>query len=523
MNAVAGIRRQAELDYDPQPKQIQLHRSPANEILFGGAAGPGKSRALRVEGFYYCSAIPNLQAYLFRRTFPELEDNHIINSLMEFPPEICRYNEQKKRWHFHNGSMLHMCHCQHEKNVFIYQGAEIHLLLIDELTTFTQFIYDYLFNRVRCTLPHIPPEMKHKIPGVICASNPGNVGHEWVKARWVRYADAYELKRAPRDPEHPEHLPMLRQYIPGLLEDNPILMERDPGYITRLNNLPEPWRTAYMKGDWDIFMGQAFMFSERHHVIKPMPIPEGAPIYWTFDWGFGRPFSMGWWWIDADGRFYRFTELYGQMPGAEPNTGTRWTDDVIAQKIIEHEQKHGLRDGEGHMVGGRDIHRIGSPDCWSKKPDYRGGGQGPSTAETFESKGITMRPGDPTRILKIRQFHERLRIPTNPDGTEGVPMMLVYDTCKDFIRTIPTLQSDPDNPEDVDTNSEDHTYDESALLCMARPMHMDLIAIQKEVEAKEKAAVRAKLDTASQKAWGELDDIAKKQSSTPNESDYVEL
>ena len=519
--AFLATRRQAKFDYTAQDKQRQLHESPANEILFGGAAGPGKSRALRAEAFIYCSMIPHLQAYLFRRTYPELEDNHIINALMEYPPEIARYNEQKKRFHFHNGSMLHMCHCQHEKNVFIYQGAEIHLLLIDELTTFTQFIYDYLFQRVRCTLPHIPDAVRHKIPGVITASNPGGVGHEWVKARWVNYAQPYELKRAPKDPEHPEHMPMLRQFIPGLLEDNPILMERDPGYITRLNNLPEPWRTAYMKGDWDIFMGQAFMFSKRHHVIKPMPIPEGAPIYWTMDWGFGAPFSIGWWWIDADGRFYRFSELYGQMPGAEPNTGVRWTDETIAQKIIEHEVKHGLRDKNG--VQQRDIHRIGSPDCWSKKPDYKGGGQGPSTAETFESKGISMRPGDPTRILKIRQFHERLRIPTNPDGSEGMPMMLVYDTCEDFIRTIPTLQTDEKNREDIDTDSEDHAYDEAALLCMARPMHMDLVAIQKEVEAKEKAAARSKLDHSAQSAWKEVDELEKKHSETPSESDWRPL
>lgn len=390
----------------------------------------------------------------------------------------------------------------------------MHLLLIDELTTFTQFIYDYLFNRVRCTLD-LPAHVKHKIPGVICASNPGGVGHEWVKARWVRYAKPYELKRAPKDPEHPEHQPMLRQFIPGLLEDNPILMERDPGYITRLNNLPEPWRTAYMYGDWNLFMGQAFMFSERHHVIKPMPIPDGAPLYWTFDWGFGKPFSMGWWWIDADGRFYRFTELYGQMPGAEANTGVRWTDAVIADKLLAHEEKHG--------IGGKDIHRIGSPDCWSKKPDYKGGGQGPSTAETFASKGIIMRPGDPNRILKIRQFHERLRIPTEVDGAEGTPMMLVYDTCHDFIRTIPTLQTDEKNREDVDTDGEDHAYDEAALLCMARPMQMDLVAIQKEVEAREKAAKRATLDPASQAAWNERDKLKEKYSKKPNESEFRPL
>jgi len=434
--------------------------------------------------------------------------------MMEFPHTVARYNQQHKRWHFHNGSMLHFCHCQYEKDVFNYQGAEIHLLLIDELTTFTQFIYDYLFQRVRCTLD-LPERIKHKVPGVVCASNPGGVGHEWVKARWVKYAKPYELKRAPKDPENPQHKPMVRQFIPGLLDDNPILMERDPGYITRLNNLPEPWRSAYKHGDWDLFMGQAFMFSDRHHVIKPMPIPDGAPIYWTFDWGFGAPFSMGWWWIDGDGRFYRFSEIYGQMPGAEPNTGVRWSDEVLADKILSHEKKHG--------IDSNIVNRIGSPDCWSKKPDYKGGGQGPSTAETFQSKGISMRPGDPSRILKIRQFHERLRIPVEQDGTEGTPMILVYDTCQDFIRTIPTLQSDPNNVEDVDTDGEDHCYDEAALLCMARPMHMDLQLIKQEIAAKKKRAKRKQLPKAAQAAWKEVDDLAKKHKPPAAESDYVEL
>jgi len=495
---LAGIKRKIVFDYNPQPKQLQLHQSPANEILFGGAAGPGKSRALRAEAFIWCTRIPNLQVYLFRRTYPELEENHIINSWMEFPREACRYNQQHKRWHFHNGSMLHFAHCQHEKDVFMYQGAEIHLLLIDELTTFTSFQYDYLYQRVRCTLD-IPEKYRHKIPGVECASNPGGVGHEFTKARWVKFAAPYELKRGPKDPEHPEIKPSVRQFIPGLLEDNPTLLERDPGYVTRLNNLPEPWRTAYKMGDWDIFMGQAFQFSDRHHVIKPMPIPDGAPLYWTFDWGFGAPYSIGWWWIDADGRFYRHSELYGQMRGAEPNTGVRHTDEIIAGLVHAREKELGIAD--------KGIIRIGSPDCWSKKPDYKGGGQGPSTAEVFETKGISMRPGDPSRKLKIRQFHERLRIPVEADGAEGVPMLLVYDTCKDFIRTIPTLQSDENDVEDVDTKGEDHCYDESALLCMARPLHMDTVAIAKEMASRALAEKRKKLDGASQEAWNELDRI----------------
>ena len=438
--------------------------------------------------------IPNLQVFLFRRTYPELEQNHILKSWLEFPTDVARYNKAEKRWEFWNGAMFHFCHCQHEQSSFIYQGAEIHVLLIDELTTFTQFIYDYLFGRVRCTI-EIPDQYKHKVPGVYCGSNPGNVGHQWVKERWVNFAKPYELKRAPSDPQNPDAPAMVRQYIPGLLEDNPILNKVDPGYITRLNNLPEPWRTAYKEGNWEIFIGQMFLFSERHHVIKPRPIPMGAPLYMTFDWGFGAPYSMGWWWLDADGRFYRFKEHYGQMPGAEPNTGTRESDTILADHIKRIEEDEGITGKVTHIL---------SPDCWNKKPDYQGGGQGKSTAEVFAECGITnLQKGDPARMLKVRQFHERLRIPVNEDGTEGVPMMVVYDTCKDFIRTIPALTHDENKVEDVDTKLEDHTYDEAALLCMARPISLDPEAVAAEVRHKEREEKEKELDRSAQAAWKE--------------------
>lgn len=448
--------------YRPQPKQVQMHICAANEILFGGAAGPGKSHALRHEGLDWALRIPGLQVYLFRRTFPELEKNHILPSLAEFPESIGKYRDQKHRWEFPNGSMLHFCACQYEKDVFAYQGAEIHLLLIDELTTFSEFQYDYLRGRVRCTVD-IPTVMAEigcnqkqidfavsKIPGIVCASNPGGIGHEFAKRRWVDYAPPYTIKQATS-----EEGGMLRAFIPGLLEDNPILLDRDPKYRDRLNALPEPYRTAYMKGDWDIFLGQAFLLSREHHVIPPLPIPSNAPIYMTFDWGFGAPFSLLWWWVDSDGRGYLFSEWYGW--NGTPNQGLRLTDPEIAQGIVEREK--------GMDLIGHGLYRYAGPDCFSKKPDYRGGGQGPSTAEVFASFGLHLTPGDPSRELKIRQFRERLRV--LPDAP---PMIQVYNTCTQFIRTIPLIQTDPNNPEYVDENGELHCFDSACHFAMARPI-----------------------------------------------------
>ncbi len=449
-------------EYVPHPKQVLFHRSPGNELLYGGAAGPGKSHALRHEGFTWCMRIPGLHVYLFRRTHPDLEKNHILPSLNEFPSRLGTYKSHNKRWEFRNGSMLHFCHCQYEKDVFHYQGAEIHLLLIDELTTFTEFMYDYLRGRVRCAL-EIPEKYKHKIPGIATGSNPGGEGHEFVKSRWVDPDPLKEMKllRAP-DKEGG----MLRQYIPGKLEDNPSLTLNDPTYINRLDALPEPYRSAYKNGDWDIFLGQAFHLSKEHHIIPPLAIPGNSPIYMTFDWGYGAPFSVGWWWVDSDGRIYRFAEWYGW--NKTPNQGLRITDSEIAETINKKEDALKIK-GREPMI------RLAGQDCFQKKPDYRGGGQGPSTTDVFADHGLILTEGDPSRAAKIKQFHERLRIIRDEKGMViQVPMMQVYDTCKQFIRTIPLLQNDAHNVEDIDTTGEDHPYDEACHICMARPILPEL-------------------------------------------------
>ncbi len=469
--------------YNPHPKQEIFHKCSANEILYGGAAGPGKSHALRHEGLTWCMRIPGLHVYLFRRTFPDLEKNHIIPSLEEFPHDIGKYRDQKKRWEFKNGSMLHFCHAQYEKDVFHYQGAEIHILLIDELTSFTEFMYDYLRGRTRCTL-NIPAKYKHKVPGVYCGSNPGGIGHEFVKTRWVDPDPKKEmlLRRASKNEGG-----MLRCYIPGLLKDNPSLTENDPGYEDRLDGLPEPYRTAYKEGDWDIFMGQAFNFGARH-IIKPIPIPEFSPLYMTFDWGFGAPFSLGFWWVDSDNRLYRFSEWYGW--NGTPNQGLRLTDPQVGEGIRQRKKQFHIEDKE--------IIEIGGQDCFSKKADYKGGGQGPSTAEIFREYGIKLRPGDARRDLKLRQFHSRLRI---PEDENELPMLVVYDTCEQFRRTIPLLQTDPLNVEDIDTAMEDHIYDEACHLCMARPMGVDDDKIKKIIQERQKKAKLAELDDVSRRFW----------------------
>jgi len=225
--------------------------------------------------------------------------------------------------------------------------------------------------------------------------------------------------------------------------------------------------------------GKGLPFHREYHVIEPIEVPQGAQVYMTFDYGYAAPYSIGYWWVDQDNRIYRFSEIYGNDKSAErPDIGLRQTDQEIAKTILKHEESIGIRC--------RSIIRISDPTCFNKKPDYKGGGQGPSTAEIFTKFQIYLSPGDPSRIGKIRQFRNRLTLLENEP-----PMMQIYSTCTHFIRTIPLLRDDEKNPEDIDTTGEDHCYDEACHICMSRPLSMEGFVIKlsetdKRIERLEK-------------------------------------
>ncbi|MFZ3046294.1 MAG: hypothetical protein WA151_10295, partial [Desulfatirhabdiaceae bacterium] len=363
-------------------------------------------------------------------------------------------DQQTNYVRFKNGASVTLAAIQKLEQVNDFIGAQFTEIAFDEAPMFPWFLklVDKLKGSNRS--PH----------GVPCrmfgTGNPGGPGHLQVK-------EYFGLGTGGVPPEtiirillsggHQE----TRIFIPSFLDDNKILCLNDPLYVARLKSIADPaLRRAWIDGDWDVFIGQAFQFSERYHVIDPQEIPSGAPLYMTFDWGYGKPFSVGWWWVDLEGRVYRFSEWYGASGIDE---GMRINDPDIALGIKEREQKLSIND--------RPIIRLAGPDCWNKKPDYKGGGQGPSTAETFAQHKIFLTPGDASRNLKIRQFRSRLSYKLTDEGClEQWPMMMIYRGCKDFIRTIPALVMDEDNPEDIDTDMEDHVYDEACHICMARPI-----------------------------------------------------
>ena len=315
-----SARTAPTIDIDLHAKQGVALQTRATEVLYGGAAGGGKSFLMRSVAILWCASIPGLQVYLFRRLRDDLIKNHIegpkgFRALLApwVAAGFCNMVEDEIR--FWNGSKIYLCHCKDEKDRFKYLGAEIHVLLIDELTTFTEVIYRFLRGRVRMVGAKVPDHMHGRFPRILCGSNPGNIGHHWVKSGFVDARPSLEVAQMP-----PEEGGMLRQYIPAKLDDNPSMTEDDPGYEDKLSGLGNDALVKAMRdGDWNVVAGAFFTeFSEAMHVIEPRSLPAYWLRFRSFDWGSARPFSVGWWAVsDGElpefprGALIRYREWYG--------------------------------------------------------------------------------------------------------------------------------------------------------------------------------------------------------------------
>lgn len=463
----------AELDLELHPKQELAFNSEATEILYGGAAGGGKSHLMRVAAVIWCTLIAGLQVYFFRRLRDDLIKNH-----MEGPNgframlsgwERCgfvRIIEDEIR--FWNGSKIYLCHCKDEKHRFKYQGAEIHVLIIDELTHFTEVIYRFLRNRVRMVglADRLPAALKGKFPRILCGANPGGLGHQFVKATFIDGAVPLEAYRAVKSEGG-----MIRQYIPARLEDNPSMTEQDPGYEDRLNGLgSEALVKAMRDGDWDIIEGAFFdCFEKRRHVVRPFEIPATWLRFRAGDWGSAKPFAFGWYAVVGDdfltpdkrllprGCLVKYREYYGVKTDGEgkfkPDVGLKLSAREVGIEVRK------LEDGDNIAYGKLD------PAAFA----HNGG---PSIAEMMQAdgRGVTFDEADNKRVAARGamggwdQVRDRLK-----GNEDGLPMLVFFETCVHTIRTLPALQHDEAKPEDLDTTQEDHAADETRYACMSRP------------------------------------------------------
>ena len=437
------------LDYNPTPKQRMFHSSNANEVLFGGAAGGGKTKAVVMDALMRCLRWPETSAFIFRRTYAELEDTVITEAKRSIPDALGKYNVARHELTLSNNSKIYFRHCATLGDIYNYSGAEIHWLYFDELTSFEQKIYNFLKTRLRAK------KSLGIVPIVRSTSNPGNIGHGWVKKMFVDagpYGDIIQHDIPATLDGQVEHYST--QYIPSLATENPHISKQ---YIKELRKLPKALCDALLHGHWNAFEGQVFtefIDDPKHykdgintHVIDPFKIPLNWARYRSFDFGYSKPFSVGWWAVSPGGVFYRYKEWYGCT--GTPNEGLKLHPGQIAKGIydIEAEERK-----EGISVVG-----IADPSIFDAS-------RGESIAGLMSREGVYFTEGDNSRLQGKMQIHERLRF-----DEEGRPGLYVFTNCKDFIRTIPNVPYSQTKVEDIDTDSEDHVVDEVRYFLMAWP------------------------------------------------------
>ena len=421
----------------PYPPQEKFLRATNRRIAYGGARGGGKSYALRQKVCLLALRYTGIQILLLRRTFPELRENHIL-PLNRMLNGIAKYRDSSKEFTFHNGSRIKLGYLASENDVLQYQGQAYEVICMDEATQFSETQYQAMTecNRLSGTMT------EDFTPRMYFTCNPGGVGHAWVKRLFI--------DKAYQDGEDPEDY----TFIPAKVYDNEYMVTHNPEYVRNLEALPPKRRKAMLDGDWDVYEGQFFEefrdnpegYGTRQytHVINPFEIPPHWRIYRSFDFGYNKPFSLGWWAYSDDGVLYRILELYGCTKTA--NEGVRWTPDKIFSEIARVEREH-------PWLKGKTITGVADPACWKKE-------SGESIAEVAERHGVFFDKADNSRIAGWMQVHNRLTLDEN-----GYAKIYFFENCKAAIRTIPLMIYDDIKPEDLNTDLEDHACDEIRYMC----------------------------------------------------------
>lgn len=456
------------LDINLHEKQTIAYETPATEVLYGGAAGGGKSHLMRGASVLWSTFIPGLQTYLFRRKFPDLYKNH-MEGPSGYPNMLARwvnagyakinYSNNQIVFPF-NGAKIHLCHAKDEKNVYDYQGAEIHVLLMDELTHFTEFMYRYLRGRVRIGGLWVPDEWKGMFPRILSGSNPGGIGHNFVKKTFITPAEPFQIVQQPASEGG-----FLRQYIPAKLDDNPTMAENDPDYINRLEGLGNAALVKAMRdGDWNIVAGGALDDVWTDRVKRPrFQIPPGWRLDRSLDWGSAKPFSVLWYaecdgteatladgrkWAPPAGTIIVIHEWYGARG---VNEGLKMSAKQVARGIIDMEQS---------LVSGKWIMKTPSPGPADNAIADTQNPKTPTIADDMATKGVRWERSDKSPGSRINGLELlRTRIGEASKDHPEEPALYIFDHCRNLLEHLPVLQRDAKKPEDVDTAQEDHDYD----------------------------------------------------------------
>ena len=427
--------------------QTEFLAASEREVLYGGAAGGGKSYAILADPMRYLSH-PQFSGLLLRHTTEELRE--LIWKSQELYPKIypgIKWSERKMQWEAPSGGRLWMSYLDRDEDVLRYQGLSFSWIGFDELTQWsTPFAWNYMRSRLRSTAPDLPVYMRG-------TTNPGNRGHAWVKKMFIDPAPAGKSFWA-TDSETGETMvypighskegqPLFkRRFIPAKLSDNPYLAETGD-YETMLLSLPEHQRKQLLEGNWDIAEGAAFPeFNRAIHTTDPYHIPHDWTRFRACDYGYGSFSAVLWFAVAPDNQLIVYRELYVTKVLAED----------LADMVMAAE------DGERIRYGVLDS------SCWHKRGDT-----GPSIAERMIMRGCRWKPADRSagsRVAGKNELHRRLQL----DPLTEQPRMVIFNNCTQLIADLPSLPIDKTNQEDIDTKvKNDHTYDALRYGIMSRP------------------------------------------------------
>ena len=419
--------------YVPTPKQVDFDACPAKYVLFGGAAGGSKSFGARWGAYRRCLRWPNYRVLILRRTFPELEKTHLREMASDAPKMGTEFIESKRLMRFPmNGSLIECGHMDDADAVNRYLSSEYHLIIADEASTFDPIPLLEVMTRARLMTPD------------------GETGHAWMVSNPGGPAASllldFFIDHTPDFDAYPQLKPYYRPedwvYLPANLDDNPYL---DPAYEAALAVLP-PWRYEQLRhNNWRIFSGQFFhTFNERRHVAD-LGTPLDARWFRSMDWGFNQPGCFGWYAVLADGRIYKRADYKFQ--------GMTVSD--VAKEVHKRTRALGLD---------KVSYDVGDPAVWIKTGQNSGHYIGSSIGETFGKYGIHLGKADNDRYNGWMRVHETLR-----DAPDQMPWLIMHPDCRYTIRSLAQATSAKNNPDDVNTDSDDHALDETRYAVMSRP------------------------------------------------------
>lgn len=444
-----------ELIFKPNPgPQSDFLSATEFQVLYGGSAGGGKSYAMLADPMRYFNE-PNFVGLLLRRTNDELREL-IWESQKLYPKAFpgAKFHSQKSTWTFPSGAKFWMAYLDRDEDVLRYQGQAFTWIGVDELTQYpTSFAWEYLSSRVRSSDPKLQPHLAMR-----ATTNPGGPGHQWVKKMFIDPEVAgkgfYALDENGEQLQYPDNHEDLskrgkplfkRKFIPARLKDNPYLAE-DGSYERSLLGLPEDQRRKLLDGDWSVMEGAAFgEFSTKLHVCEPFDIPSNWRHFRSADYGYSSFSAVLWFAIDpVDDTLYVYRELYK----------SKCTGRDLAQKVLSMEADENISYG------------VLDSSVWHER-----GHTGPTVAEEMIAYGCRWRPSDRgagSRSAGKNRLHELLKLRETSKGNK--PGIMFFNTCRQLIADIPSLPSDPDGSDDIDSRTRnDHTYDALRYGIMSRP------------------------------------------------------